>query len=166
MLAVSVARTQHRENRRRRLGQELPTATDAIALHVLAGESIPSALGRLCAEAGGVVTDELEGVLRRHRGGATMPEALTDAARASAHPDAARLYETLAHAHHTGGRLAESLAALAADFRASLARDLVAEGGRRALATYGPILALQIPVTLLFLMYPTLVGLGKLSVKP
>jgi Flp pilus assembly protein TadB len=162
-LSVRVAATQRREARRRRLRQELPTAADAIALHVLAGESIPVALERFCDEAGGVVADELAAVLHDHGSGATLPEALASAARTSDHPDAARLYEALAHAHHTGGRLADGLAALAVDFRAAAGRDLLAEGGRRALATYGPILALQIPVTLLFLMYPTLVGLGELS---
>ena len=69
----------------------------------------------------------------------------------------------MANAHGTGGRLAETLADLAADYRATLARDLTAEGGRRALSTYGPILALMVPVALLFLMYPTLVGLRQLS---
>lgn len=165
-LAVKVSATQRGAARRRSLRQELPTAADAIALHVLAGESVPSAIERFCDEAGGVVAEDLAAVLRRHRSGTTLPEELAAAARAAEHPDAARLYEALAHAHHTGGRLADGLAALAADFRAAIARDLVAEGGRRALATYGPILALQIPVTLLFLMYPTLVGLGDLSTTP
>jgi Flp pilus assembly protein TadB len=165
-LAVGVAATQRREARRRSLRQELPTVADALALHVLAGESIPSAVERFCRSASGVAAAELAAALTRHRQGAGLPESLTRAARATAHPDAARLYETLAHAHQTGGRLADGLAALAADFRAAIGREIVAEGGRRALATYGPILALQIPVTLLFLMYPTLVGLGRLSATP
>jgi hypothetical protein len=47
-----------------------------------------------------------------------------------------------------------------------LARDLTAEGGKRALATYGPVLALMVPVTLLFLLYPTLAGLRSLAGSP
>ena len=31
------------------------------------------------------------------------------------------------------------------------------------MATYGPILGLMVPTTLLFLMYPTVVGLTSLS---
>ena len=84
----------------------------------------------------------------------------------ASHPDASRLYDLLGHAHRTGGALADSLTALAADYRAARIRDLTAEGGRRALASYGPILALMIPVTLLFLMYPTLAGLNALSSRP
>ena len=72
----------------------------------------------------------------------------------------------LAHAHDTGGRLADALGDLGTDYRASLARDLTAEGGRRALTTYGPVLALMVPVTLLFLLYPTLVGLRSLAGDP
>jgi tight adherence protein C len=166
VLAVRVSATQRHEARRRRLRRELPVAADAIALHVLAGESIPVSLERFCGEADGVVAEELRDVLHQQRGGATLSEALSAASRRAGHPDASRFFDTLAHAHHTGGRLAEGLAGLAGDFRASIERDLVAEGGRRALATYGPILALQIPVTLLFLMYPTLVGLRELSATP
>jgi tight adherence protein C len=165
-LAVKVAATQRREARRRMLRQELPTVADALALSVLAGDSIPAAIDRLCSDADGVVADELRTAMERHGAGIGLGEALGDAAGVTDHPDAARLYEALAHAHHTGGRLSETLAALATDFRAAVARDLLAEGGKRALAAYGPILALQIPVTLLFLMYPTLVGLGELSATP
>jgi hypothetical protein len=34
------------------------------------------------------------------------------------------------------------------------------------MAAYGPILALMVPVSLLFLMYPTLTGLNALSQSP
>ncbi len=98
-----------------------------------------------------------------HRTGRGLPEALNLASARSAHAEAGRLYDLLGHAHRSGGRLADSLADLAVDYRAALARDLTAEGGRRALAAYGPILALMVPVTLLFLMYPTLTGLAALS---
>ena len=91
---------------------------------------------------------------------------LRRAAASSAHPEGTRLYELLGHTHRTGGRLADSLGELASDFRASLATELTAEGGRRALAAYGPILAFMIPVTLVFLMYPTLAGLSALSATP
>ena len=46
---------------------------------------------------------------------------------------------------------------------AGIEMDLTAEGGKRAIATYGPILALMVPTVLLFLSYPTLLGLRALS---
>ena len=76
------------------------------------------------------------------------------------------MYTLLTHAHDTGGRLADALADLSTDYRAMLARYLTAEGGKRALATYGPVLALMVPVTLLFLLYPTLAGLRSLAGNP
>jgi hypothetical protein len=66
----------------------------------------------------------------------------------------------------TGGRLSDALAELARDLRAGLERDVSAEGGKRALASYGPVLALMVPVALLFLLYPTLVGLRELAGGP
>jgi tight adherence protein C len=166
LLGVGLAAARSRDRHRRALRGELPTVADALALAVLAGEPVGAAIEDLCRRSQGATAGELSEALRSHREGASLHEALVSAARRAGHPDAARLYETLAHAHQTGGRLADRLADLATDFRAGIARDLTAEGGRRALAVYAPILALQIPVTLLFLIYPTLVGLGELSIRP
>jgi tight adherence protein C len=124
---------------------------------------VGGALERFVGGSRGVAAEELGAVLADHRAGRGLAEALNRAAGVAAHAEAGRLYDLLGHAHRTGGRLADALADLAVDYRAALARDLTAEGGRRALAAYGPILALMIPVTLLFLMYPTLAGLAALS---
>ena len=146
-----------------RLRRELPTVADTLALSVLAGESVAGALERFAATSQGVAAAEMAAIAAEHHGGRGLPEALNLATARSAHPEAGRLYDLLGHAHRSGGRLADALAELAVDYRAALARDLTAEGGRRALASYGPILALMVPVTLLFLMYPTLTGLAALS---
>lgn len=159
-LIARAIRSTTREKRERRLRQELPTVTDTLALHVLAGESVATAIERFVRMSSGVASTELAAVLAADL---VLDDALRRAVATTAHPDAGRLYDLLGHAHRTGGALAGPLNALAADFRASLIRDLSAEGGRRALTTYGPILALMVPVTLLFLMYPTLTGLTALS---
>ncbi len=165
-LGFSMWLTRRRERRAELLRHELPVVADTIALHVVAGESVATALGMLTGSASGVCVDELDDALAHYQRGASLPEALAEAARETVQPDAARLYTLLGNAHETGGRLADALAELAADYRAGLARELTAEGGRRALAVYGPILALMIPVALLFLIYPTLTGLGELSRGP
>jgi tight adherence protein C len=163
LLGHRIRRKRAAAERAARLLRELPTVADTLALSILAGESVGGAVERFAAGARGVAAEELQAALARHRSGTGLIEALTEAAAATAHPEAARLYDLLGHAHRTGGRLADALADLAIDYRATLARDLTAEGGRRALAAYGPILALMIPVTLVFLMYPTLAGLVALS---
>lgn len=162
-LASRAVRSTARQRRERRLVQELPTVADTLSLHVLAGASVTSAVIQLTRSCRGVAIDELTAALEDPDG---LEIGLRRAARESAHAEGSRLYDLLGHAHRTGGRLAESLADLAVDYRATLTADLTAEGGRRALAAYGPILAFMIPVTLLFLMYPTLAGLSALSVTP
>lgn len=166
LLALRMWITSRQEQRAARLHQELPTLADTLALMVVAGESIASALERFVERARGVAVEEITAALDDYRQGAALGEVMARAARDTAHPEAARLYHLLAHAHLTGGRLADSLSELASDYRAALARRLTAEGGRRALAAYGPILALMIPTTLVFLMYPTLVALRLLAGEP
>ncbi len=162
-LAARAATSTRRQRRSRRLAQELPTVADTLALHVLAGESVTGAIRRVAAACHGVAAEELDAAATDPDG---LETGLRRAAASTSHPEGARLYELLGHAHRTGGRLADSLRELATDFRASLTTDLTAEGGRRALASYGPILAFMIPVTLVFLMYPTLAGLSALSATP
>ena len=155
-----------RERRARRLRFELPIVTDAISLHVISGESIESSLRRFTEQSSGVASDEIECALAEVSSGRGIADALQRNVHRTADPEAGRLYTLLAHAHDTGGRLAEALGELGTDYRAALARDVTAEGGRRALATYGPVLALMVPVTLLFLLYPTLAGLRSLAGGP
>lgn len=162
-LAARAATSTRRQHRSHRLVQELPTVADTLALHVLAGESVAGAIRRVTGACHGVAAEELAAATADPDG---LEIGLRRAATTSSHPEGTRLYELLGHAHRTGGRLADSLGELATDFRASLTTELTAEGGRRALASYGPILAFMIPVTLVFLMYPTLAGLSALSATP
>jgi tight adherence protein C len=155
-----------RDRRARRLRFELPLVTDALSLHVIAGESVATAIQRYVDESKGVAAEEFQVSIDEVNGGRGISESLQRNTRRTADPEAARLYTLLAHAHDTGGRLADALGDLGTDYRAALARDLTAEGGRRALSTYGPVLALMVPVTLLFLLYPTLVGLRSLAGDP
>jgi len=165
-LAFGAWISTRKEQRSRRLRFELPIVTDALSLHVIAGESVAIAIQGYVDESTGVAAEEFRVALDDVSSGAGIAEALQRNSRRSADPEAARLYTLLAHAHDTGGRLADVLADLGTDYRAALARDLTAEGGRRALTTYGPVLALMVPVTLLFLIYPTLAGLRSLAGGP
>ncbi len=154
------------DRRARQLQHELPAVTDILALQILAGDSVTAALERFAESASGVAANELGAVLAHHHRGIDLTEALLQAARGTAYQEAGRLYRLLANAHQSGSRLADALLGLGVDYRASLTRSLTAEGGKRALATYGPILALMVPIALLFLIYPTLAGLNSLSAGP
>ncbi len=155
--------TRREEHRRQQLKEELPLLADAFALQIMAGESVIQAVERLVYQGVGVGPSELACALERYRGGESLTESLERAAVETVQPEARRLYELLATGHHTGGRLARDLMELSRDYRATLERELIAEGGRRAIAVYAPILALMIPVTLVFLVYPALAGLRELA---
>ena len=165
LVARRIHLSRRADQRARRLRAELPTVAEALALPVLAGASVVAAIEHFTTVATGVAASELSMVVAAHREGGALPEALHRAGANTADPQATRLYDLLGHAHESGGPLADALADLAADYRAALARELTGESGRRALAGYGPILALMVPVTLLFLMYPTLAGLTDLSAR-
>lgn len=162
----SFRRTNAKERRARRLRFELPVVADAIALHVVAGASVSSAIRTVKDEMVGVAVDELGGIVGREDAGDGLAASLLVASRTTLHPDGRRMYDLLAHAHESGGRLATMLSELAIDLRAGIERDMSSEGGKRAVASYGPILALMVPVALLFLLYPTLLGLRALSGAP
>ncbi len=162
----SMHRTNMRERKATRLRYELPVIADAISLHIVAGESITGAIRSVVSETNGVAAQELAAILDQHESGVGLPEALVEVSRVTAHDDAKRFYETLSHAHTTGGHLAEALGGLAVDYRAGLERDLTSEGGKRAIATYGPILVLMVPTALVFLIYPTILGLRALAGAP
>lgn len=162
----SMRQSNLKERRARRLRYELPVIADAMSLHIVAGESIIGAIRSVADETDGVATGELRAVLESHEAGEGLPDGLATASRVTAHPDATRLYETLSHAHTTGGRLAGALGDLAIDYRAALERDIMSEGGKRAIITYGPVLALMVPTALIFLIYPTLLGLRTLAGAP
>jgi len=165
-LTFGVWLSTRRDHRSRNLRFELPIVTDALSLRVIAGESVATAIQSYVDESNGVAAEELGAALVDVSSGRGIAEALQRNVHRTADPEAARLYTLLAHAHDTGGRLADALGDLGTDYRAALARDLTAEGGRRALTTYGPVLALMVPVTLLFLLYPTLAGLRSLAGGP
>lgn len=165
-LLVEMYRSTQVQQRARRLGLELPVVADTLALHIIAGESVGTAIGYFVESSRGVASEELAAVIDAHHDGRSLTEALQEAGRVTAHDEARRLYGLLAHAHDTGGRLADGLIDLSADYRSALARDLSAEGGKRALVTYGPVLIFMVPVTLLFLLYPTLAGLRSLAGGP
>lgn len=155
--------TRRTERRSQQLKEELPLLTDTLLIQIMSGESIIQAIERMVSVGAGVGTGELARALSRYRSGESITDSLEQAANDTAQPEARRLYDLLATGHHTGGRLAGHLIELSRDYRATLERELITEGGKRAVAVYAPILGLMIPVTLIFLVYPALAGLRQLA---
>ncbi len=162
----NLATRRIRARKARRLGRELPAVADFLALYILSGETVLGSLRHLVAEASGEAADEIRDLLHNIDSGTGVSDAIRSAARSSSHPDGSRMLELLGEAHRSGARLVDALQIFAADRRAAIGRAITAEGGRRALTGYGPILGLMIPTTLVFLMYPTLAGLDALAAGP
>lgn len=148
--------------RRELLMDELPTALDLLTLAIMSGESVPAALRRTAATAGGVIGVELEAVVGELRAGAPTLEALGSFSRRVPEPEVARLVDSLITAIVRGAPLAEVLRAQADDHREARRRRLLELGGRREVLMLVPVVFLILPVVVLFALYPGLVALDLL----
>ena len=126
----------HRRLRRRRLAilqRQLPDAIAAVAAGLRGGLGLWQALELVPRHQPRPVSQELALVLRQHRMGLPLEEALEGFARRSALHDVRMLVATLAISRDLGGGLAEALERLAAAVRRRVAmeeriRALTAQG--------------------------------------
>src|SRR5690606_19695317 len=102
----------------------------------------------------GAVVEELAEVLRAHRSGRRVTEALERAARTTPEPHAARTYKLLANGVEYGADLADGLRALSDDIREQRAEAFKRAATKRRAAMLVPIIAILAPVMLLFVAAP------------
>lgn len=140
--------------RRERMRIELVTVNQILALHVRVGGGVTQALQQVVERGSGAVVEELESVLRRHRGGRPIAVALDEAARLTPEPHAARTYRLLARGADLGADLAHGLRALSEDLRQERREALVRLATRRRAAMLVPIIGLLAPVMLVFVAAP------------
>lgn len=137
--------------RQRRLAvieQQLPDALQVIAGGLRAGVSLPLALQQLVREGLPPLAQEIELVLRAHRLGKPLDQALEDlAARLPLQP-ITLIIAAMRIATETGGSLAEALERAAITVRAQLAM----EGKIRALTAQGKLQALVVGLLPLLLL--------------
>lgn len=156
---ASVARTRGQVDRaiaRRReaMRMELYTVDQLLALHVRVGGGVAAAVQHVAERGRGAVVGELAAVLRSHRSGRRLADALTAAAASTPEPHAARTYRLLAHGTELGSDLAEGLRLLSEDLRAQRVEGLKRAATRRRAAMLVPIIAVLAPVMLLFVAAP------------
>lgn len=140
--------------RRERIRIELYTVNQLLALHVRVGGGVVQALQFVTGRGRGEVVDELRQVLRHHRGGRPIAEALEHAAARTPEPNAARTYRLLAAGVTYGTDLGEGLRALSDDVREERAETLKRAATRRRAGMLLPIVAILAPVMLLFIAAP------------
>jgi len=140
--------------RRLRLQIELYTVNQLLALHIRCGGGVVQAMQHIVERGRGAVVEELAEVLRAHRSGRRVTEALERAARTTPEPHAARTYKLLANGVEYGADLADGLRALSDDIREQRAEAFKRAATKRRAAMLVPIIAILAPVMLLFVAAP------------
>lgn len=142
------------EVRRGAMRMELYTVNQLLALHVRVGGGVAAAVQHVVDRGSGAVVGELAEVLRSHRSGRRLGEALLGTADTTPEPHAARTYRLLAHGAELGSDLAEGLRLLSEDLRVQRVESLKRAATQRRAAMLVPIIAVLAPVMLLFVAAP------------
>jgi tight adherence protein C len=149
--------------RQARILRELPTLADLLCLAVTAGEGPRAALERTVARSHGALSRELDLVLGDLRAGEPFTTAMERLAVRVPVPAVVRFVDGLVVAVERGTPLGDVLRAQAADVREQHKRDLIEAGGRREVLMLVPVVFLELPVVILFALYPGLFSLSQLA---
>jgi tight adherence protein C len=149
--------------RQDRILRELPTLADLLCLAVTAGEGPRAALERTVQRSGGELSRELAVVLADLRAGEPFTTAMERLSVRVPIPAIIRFVDGLVVAVERGTPLGDVLRAQAADVREQHKRDLIEAGGRREVLMLVPVVFLELPVVILFALYPGLVSLTQLA---
>jgi tight adherence protein C len=149
--------------RQARILRELPALTDLLCLAVTAGEGPRPALERTVARSRGELSRELALVLADLRAGEPFTAAMERLAVRVPIPAVVRFVDGLVVATERGTPLGDVLRAQAADVREQHKRELIEAGGRREVLMLVPVVFLELPVVILFALYPGLVSLSQIA---
>jgi tight adherence protein C len=149
--------------RQARILRELPTLADLLCLAVTAGEGPRAALERTVGRSRGELSRELALVLADLRAGEPFTTAMERLGVRVPVPAVVRFVDGLVVATERGTPLGDVLRAQAADAREQHKRELIEAGGRREVLMLVPVVFLELPVVILFALYPGLVSLSQLA---
>lgn len=156
-----LTRDVHR--RRAEAAAEFPTVADLLCLSVTAGENLRGALEVVAASSPGPLGYEITGALRDARTGVPLAEALTVRAVSLGEPGFERFVRAVLAASERGVAVADALRSMAADARDGERVALVEAAGRKQVTMLVPVVALILPVALLFAFFPGVVAIRNLS---
>lgn len=137
-----------------RLGDELPTTLEFLALCLAAGEGMLDALRRVAAIGSGELAQELRHVVLDVNTGSTLTDALGSLSRRIDLPGLSRAVDQTIAALDRGAPLATVLHAQAEDAREDAKRALIEQSGRKELLMMLPLVFLILPLSVLFAIYP------------
>lgn len=140
--------------RREQMRIELYTINHLLAMHARVGGGVTQAIQSIVERGSGSIVEELAEVLRLHRSGTRISEALNRAARQTPEPNAARTYKLLATGAEHGADLARALMDLSRDLQSQRREDLRRMATRQRAAMLIPIVLILAPIVLLFVAAP------------
>lgn len=158
-IGTDAALTARARARMARIGEELPTVLEFLALCLAAGEGIYDSVGRVALLGSGELTTELRAVVLDVRTGSTLPDALLAMARRLQVPALSRSVEHVVAALDRGSPLAQTLQAQAADAREEAKRGLIEQAGRKEILMLLPLVFGLLPLSVLFAIFPGIVML-------
>jgi tight adherence protein C len=112
---------------------------------------------------GGALGDELRRALRSARGGTPLVAALEQRARVIDVAPFDRFVAAVGAAQERGIPLADALRSLAFDLREHDKRELIETAGRKQISMLVPVVALILPVAIVFAFYPGVVAIRTLA---
>jgi tight adherence protein C len=145
---------------RRQIDAELPDLIDLACGALLTGQSLHSAIERVTSRSNSLVASELQVFLRNVSLGQSLSSEL--AALCERKPTAAmkEFVNKISISISRGTPLAESFEALSATLRERRALDLLKRAGVNETKMLIPLVALVLPTTILFALYPSVMVLN------
>ncbi|GAB3600750.1 type II secretion system F family protein [Microbacterium tumbae] len=137
-----------------RLGEELPTTLEFLALCLSAGEGLLDSLRRVASIGSGELTAELRQVVLAVNTGSPLADALGETAARLHLPGLSRATDQVIAALEHGAPLAAVLHAQAADAREDAKRGLIEQAGRKEILMLLPLVFLILPLSVLFAVFP------------
>ncbi len=139
-----------------RLGEELPTALEFLALCLAAGEGLFDSIRRVASAGSGELTQEFGRVVLAVNTGEPLAAALTAMSARLESPQLARAVDQIVAALERGAPLAGVLQSQAHDAREDAKRVLIEQAGRKEIAMMLPLVFLILPLSVLFAVFPGL----------
>lgn len=149
--------------RRARARAELPTLVDLVCLAVTAGESLRGALDLVATSGTGPLCVELRIALRQARAGQPLSDALVQRARIIGLAPFDRFVAAVLASQERGMPLADALRAMAFDTREAEKRNVLEAAGRKQVAMLVPVIALVLPIAVVFAFFPGVVAIRTLA---
>jgi len=144
----------------RQIESELADLIDLACSAVLTGQSLHSAIERVAKRASGIVASELRVFLRNVEMGQSLSHELDALCERLPTPSVREFVSKISIAIARGTPLAESLASLSSSLRERRSLELLARAGANETKMLIPLVALVLPTTVLFALYPSVLVLN------